>query len=165
MKKFLSVFFLIIVCASCNKYEDGPSVSFRSAEKRLTGKWEISKILFNEKDISQGYFASNLEIFPFSIYSDWSGDYFISISHTDGNLISKSDLTINDKKTRITFALVPLAPYESISNDIFCTIPILKDTTGWKILRLKNDELWIATDFEANNFELRFNLLADYSDY
>jgi len=165
MKKYLSVFFLIIVLFSCNKYEDGPSVSFRSAEKRLTGKWEISKILFNDKDISEGYFASNLEIFPFSIYSDWSGDYFISISHTDGNLIAKSDLTLNDKKTRITFALVPLPPYESISNDIFCTIPIFKDTTEWKILRLKNDELWIATDFEANNFELRFNLLADYSDY
>lgn len=107
MKKYLSIFFLIIVSVSCNKYEDGPSVSFRSAEKRLTGKWEISKILFNEKDISLGYFASNLEVFPFSIYSDWSGDYFISISHTDGNLIAKSDLILNDKKTRITFALVP----------------------------------------------------------
>ena len=100
MKKNISVFALIIVLfASCNKYEDGPSVSFRSAEKRLTGKWGISQILFNDKDISLGYFSSGLEVYPFNIYSDWSRDFFISISHTDGNLIAKSDLTLNDKKT------------------------------------------------------------------
>ncbi len=165
MKKILFFTILSIAIVSCNKYEDGPSISFRSAEKRLTGKWEISKILFNEKDISLGYFSSNLNSFPFSIYSDWSKDYFIGISHTDGNIIAKSDLILNDKKTTITFALVPQAPYESYSNEIFCTIPVFKDTTEWKILRLKNEELWIATDFESNNYELHFDLLADFSDY
>ena len=65
----------------------------------------------------------------------------------------------------MTFALLPLPSYESILKNIFCTIPILQDTTEWKILRLKNKELWISTDFDTNNYEIHFYLIADYSDY
>ncbi|HOY31777.1 MAG TPA: hypothetical protein PKW80_07850 [Bacteroidales bacterium] len=165
MKSVLLPVLLAIVFNSCNKYEDGPAVSLRSAEKRLTGKWEVTDILFDEKNISTGFFSSHLELYPFSIYSDWGGDYFISISHTDGNLIANSDLILNEKKDKITFAMLPLAPYESISTDIFCTVPVLSKSTEWKILRLKNDELWISTDFSAGNYELHFKLLADYTDY
>lgn len=165
MKSLLSVLLLSLLFSSCQKYEEGPAISFRSAEKRLTGKWEVTQILFNEKDISTGYFASKLESYPFSIYRDWGGDYFISISNTNGDLIAKSDLVMNDKKTKITFALIALPPYESISNDIFCTIPVLRDTLDWKILRLKNDELRITTDLDSNNYEIHFDLIADYTDF
>ncbi len=165
MRKYITIATLVMLMASCNKYEDGPSFSLRSAKNRLTGQWKLSKIIFNDKDISQGYFSSNLESFPFSIYTDWSRDYFIGISYTDGNIIAKSDLELNRQNTKMTFALKPQAPYESVSTDIFCTIPALHDTTEWKILRLKNDELWIKTDFENNNYEIHFDLLADLIDY
>ena len=165
MKKFFSIILLSVFFISCNKYEDGPSISFRSPEKRLTGQWEIKAILFNDLDISLGYFSSKLESYPFSIYSDWSREYFIGISHTNGEIIAKSKLQINDKKNRLTFSLIPEPPYEIISNDIFCTIPALSTINEWKILRLKNDELWISTDFDTNNYELRFTLIADFNDY
>ena len=165
MKNLSLLVFISTILISCNKYEDGPSVSFRSAEKRLTGKWEVSQILFNEKDISAGYFSSNLNDFPVNIYSDWSKDYFIGISHTNGDVIAKSDLVLNKNKTAITFGLLEQPSYESDAGEIFCIIPPLRDIIEWKILRLKNDELWITTNFDTNNFELHFNLLADFSDY
>lgn len=165
MKNFTLLVLLSAFLISCNKYEDGPSISFQSAEKRLTGKWEVTQILFNEKDISAGYFSSNLNDFPVNIYSDWSKDYFIGISHTNGDVIAKSDLVLNKNKTTVTFGLMTQPSYESLAGEIFSIIPALHDTDEWKILRLKNDELWISTDFDTNTYELHFNLLADFSDY
>jgi hypothetical protein len=165
MKKLLFILAIPLLLASCNKYEDGPAISFRSAEKRLCGKWRVSHLLYNEKDITVAYYASHFDLYPFNIYADWSRSYFISITHTDGNIIARSALTLNKKKNVMTFGLIPEDTYKSISLDVFTIIPHLSENNNWTILRLKNNEFWIRTDFETNNFEIHFDLIADFNDY
>ena len=65
----------------------------------------------------------------------------------------------------MTFGLIPEDTYKSISMDVFTIIPPLSDNNNWTILRLKNNEFWIRTDFETNNFEIHFDLIADFNDY
>ncbi len=165
MRKLLLLFFIPLLFTSCNKYPDGPGLSFRSAEKRLTGKWRLSLISYNDTDVTATSDSSHFELYPFNIYSDWSQSYFISITHTDASIIASSPMTLNKKKTVLSFCLLPQAPYEAIARDIFTVVPPLSGPNDWKILRLKNDELWIKTNFDINNYELHFDLLTDFNDY
>ncbi len=48
-----SAIFLLIsttLLLSCNKYEDGPFMSLRSKDARITGEWEMTDIYFQEKN-------------------------------------------------------------------------------------------------------------------
>lgn len=165
MKKTLILFFITFTFLSCSKYEDGPGISFRSAEKRLSGKWRVSQILYDEKDITVAYYSNKYDLYPFNIFSDWSKSFFISITHPDGSIIAQSPLSLNKKKNVMTFGMQPETSYDKIAKDIFAIIPPLSAENNWNILRLKNDEFWIRTTFETNNFELHFNLLSDFNDY
>lgn len=165
MRKLLLILFIPLLLVSCKKYEDGPSISFRSAEKRLAGKWRVSELLYNDKDITVAYYAPHFDLYPINIYSDWSRSYFISITHTDGSVIAKSVMSLNKKKNVMTFGLVPETPYKDIATNIFTVIPPFSTENNWTILRLKNDEFWIRTNFETNNFELHFDLLNDFNDF
>jgi hypothetical protein len=165
MKKTLLLFFIPLLFISCKKYEDGPAISLRSAEKRLTGKWRVSSLLYNEKDITVSYYASHFDLYPFNIYSDWSQSYFIAITQSDGSVIAKSVMTLNKKKNIMTFGLTPEDTYKILSRDIFTVIPPLSEENNWTIIKLKNDEFWMRTNFESNNFELHFDLLSDFNDY
>lgn len=54
-KKFLWWALIIIFMAplyqGCKKYDEGPSLSLRSKKTRLTGEWEVTSYLKNEKDV------------------------------------------------------------------------------------------------------------------
>jgi hypothetical protein len=165
MKKLLLILFIPLLFISCKKYEDGPSISFRTAEKRLSGKWRLSALSYNDKDITVAYYAPHFDLYPFNIYADWSRSYFISITNADGSIIANSEMTLNKKKNVMTFGMLPQAPYESIARDIFTVIPPLSGDNNWTLLKLKNDEFWMRTNFESNNFELHFDLLTDFNDF
>jgi hypothetical protein len=165
MKKLLLLFFISVSLISCKRYEDGPSISFRSAEKRLTGKWKVSQITNDDKDLTANYYSLGLDQFPFNIYSDWNHQNFISITNADGSIVAKSILSLNKKKNVMTFGLIPETVSKSIANNIFSIIPPLAAGNDWKILRLKNDEFWIRTNFDSNNFEIHFDLITDFNDY
>jgi len=165
MKKLLLLSLIPLLFISCKKYEDGPYLSCRSAEKRLTGKWKVSELLYNQKDITVAYYAPQLDLYPFNIYSDWSHSHFIAITHADGSIIAKSPLVLNKKKTVMSFCLVPEDSKDTIVSNIFNLVPPLSAENNWTILRLKNDEFWMRTDYETNNFEIHFDLLTDFNDF
>lgn len=165
MRKLLVLLSIAALFGSCTKYKDGPTISFRSAEKRLTGKWQIESITLNDADITAAYQTAGLDIFPYSIYRDWSSQYYIGIADTDANVIAKSNLKISHKKDVISFCMVAEETYATVASAIFAQISALNVQTDWEILRLKNDELWIKTKLETNNYEIKFKLIADYSDY
>lgn len=52
--KFIALCFALtlMVFASCKKYEDGPAFSILSKKARLTGEWELRKIVQNGNDIT-----------------------------------------------------------------------------------------------------------------
>jgi len=54
MKRNILVVAVIItafILGSCGKYEEGPGLSLRSKKARVTGEWEIEKIIENGKEI------------------------------------------------------------------------------------------------------------------
>ncbi|MEI6124600.1 MAG: hypothetical protein WCQ95_13360 [Bacteroidota bacterium] len=165
MKKYLLALLLISSFYACNKYEDGPAISFRSAEKRLTGQWQVTTVLFNTTDLSAAFLANHFDLYPFSIYSDWNKQYFIGIAETNGNVIAKSNLNISKHKDRLTFGMLAQESYRTVAAQLFSFIPPLCAENEWQITRLKNDELWIKTRFDTNNFEIKFKLISDYSTY
>lgn len=55
MKKylvFISILSFLFISQSCKKYEEGPLISFKSAEKRIVGNYIVDKYLINGKEIS-----------------------------------------------------------------------------------------------------------------
>jgi hypothetical protein len=56
----ISLFVLGLGLSSCGKYEDGPSISFRSKKARLVGTWVVEKIYLNGNE--QTLITSSLEI-------------------------------------------------------------------------------------------------------
>jgi hypothetical protein len=57
MRYALVVAVALFFMASCSKFEDGPAISFRSKENRLTGKWKLTKWTENGVDVT----ASNTD--------------------------------------------------------------------------------------------------------
>jgi hypothetical protein len=41
---------IIVLFASCHKYEEGPKVSFRSIHNGIEGKWKIASYRVNSAD-------------------------------------------------------------------------------------------------------------------
>lgn len=41
-----------VLGVGCNKYDDGPMVSFRSVEERVTNNWRVEKAIENGNDVS-----------------------------------------------------------------------------------------------------------------
>lgn len=165
MKNKLIYLGIIFIFFSCNKYEEGPSFSLRSAEKRLCGQWRLNKLLYNDKDITVAYYSAQLDLYPYNIYSDWSDKLYISVTNPDGKLMAQSPLTLNKTKNIMTFCLLPVSPYENECREIFSIIPLLSGNYDWKILKLKNNEFIIKSVFVSNNFEIQFSLLNDLNDY
>ena len=53
MKKHITLALTLILTlffTGCKKYEEGPLISFRSAETRIHGKWEIKEFTINGAD-------------------------------------------------------------------------------------------------------------------
>lgn len=42
------VIILVFFSTSCSKYDEGPTLSFKSPEKRITGKWLLDKYYVND---------------------------------------------------------------------------------------------------------------------
>ncbi|HBS85552.1 MAG: hypothetical protein A2W91_17225 [Bacteroidetes bacterium GWF2_38_335] len=140
MRNTLLFILISILIFSCSKYEDGPNITFRSSQKRLeNGTWHSQTLIYKstESDIPDMYLVD------FSL-DGYDGYYDIVIG---GDQLSGT-CRLTEENTRIEF----LTTTDTTGID---TIPetIL---SSWKILRLKNKELWIETNFENNDLEMLF---------
>ena len=73
------VFYVIIIifffnANSCKKYDEGPWISFRSAEKRLIGEYKLTKCTIDGEDVSS-YLINDSVSFEMEFRND-VGYYF-----------------------------------------------------------------------------------------
>lgn len=134
MKKLL---FLLLICStifSCKKYEDGPSISLRTKKAHIANNWKVDKFLVNGVDKTTDYrllvTRESLELFrsgqfQYSEISNWSW----AVPYYTG----KWDL--EDKKETLSFT--------SDNTNV--------DYREFKILKLKNDELWLQREVKADS--------------
>lgn len=142
MKRNLLLFALLaFVFASCGKYEEGPKISLASKKARLVNQWKMEKMFKNGSSVS---LTSNDQEDYIEFKKDGTYevvDFTGSISSTGTGKWSFS----SDK--------------ESINTSVSYTVLgfTTTNTTTYKILRLKSDELWVKyTDVTNGEWEIHY---------
>ena len=142
MKKIsllLAVAFIgMMFTTSCRKYEEGPNVSLRKKEARVTNNWRIESAQLNGNEVSLDPYWSKQKHY---MYRD--GKYIVTIidpvSLEARNLQGTWSLYDNDRKIALTT--------KNFSGNI-------DSTNDFSILKLYNKQFWIRkTD---NSLELHF---------
>ncbi len=123
---------LFLSLSSCNKYEDGPMISFVPRNERIANNWKIEKALDNGSDVTSSFDRYDISLTK-SGNANLTAHYsFLTLDYdytTQGNW----NFTSNDDKLQIDY-----------DNN-------LADVT-YIILKLKEKELWLRQ--ESTNLEL-----------
>ena len=141
--------YLLCFVSGC-KFEDGPSISFRSASKRLEGTYTIDKFEVNGNDSLGVFIARNcngkVDFFDASkIYGNTS----IHDSIHDCRYSGKFDLRDNNRKIVLQF--------EGDTADFkMGIVPWEKGITHtWDILELKDKSMTFETTYNGNLVKIR----------
>ncbi len=124
------------VFTACRKYEEGPNISLRRKEARVTNNWRIQSAMLNGVEVSvDPYWAKQKH------YMYRNGDYVVTIidpvTLEARNLQGKWTLYDNDRKIALTT--------KNFSGNI-------DSTNDFNILKLYENDMWIRkTD---NSLEL-----------
>lgn len=141
---------VVVVCTVCFitgcKYEDGPSISFRSACKRVEGSYTIDKFEVNGNDSLGVFIARNC---------NGKVDFF-DISKINGNLSvydcqysGTYDLRDGNKKIAISFD-------GGIANGQMGIEPWEKGIIHtWDITELKDKSMTFETTYNGNQVKIR----------
>lgn len=126
MKKFSGIILVALMVAmvlpSCKKYEEGPTLSFRSKTSRLVNEWKIEKYSVAAIDVTSQFQRENT-------------DYVMNIKE-DGTIVYSYTNNTGDP---ITFS----ATWEFNSDKTGVVITIGTVSVTNEILKLKKDELWL----------------------
>ena len=117
---------LVLGGVSCNKYEDGPSISLRGKKNRVDGKWRVALATYNEVDIAGLFEGMELSYF-------YEGTYAIGGSNGVFSYSGTGTWEFNDDKTE----LIETEDGSSTS-------------TSWTITKLMHRELWLKRTDAAN---------------
>jgi hypothetical protein len=136
------VFFLVV--SSCKKYPDGPLISLRSKDARLTARWQMEKYLVNGADSTEKLNPGNSK-------------YNIAFNHgnkpqvfTDINYNGFYEFREDKSIIRIYGFLYPLNYEFGL---------ILNDDCEWKILRLTHKQLWLETSLQGRTYHAELSYL------
>ena len=140
MKKTLNIIIVILLFTSCSKYEDGPKISLRSPENRLsTTIWHSQTLIYKNEESE----IQDLYLVEFWIDKDY-GEFKIQVN----NSVIDGTCEFAEDKTRIIFLTInDTTELDTIPETII---------SSWKIKKLKNKKLWIETNFQNNDLEIHF---------
>lgn len=160
MKHLPIVWLLTLLSAitACTKYEEGPAISFRKAENKVEGNWQISSYTVDGIDSMQMIADLHLEgRFWFAERDGTSAaPLYITTIVQDTTYFYSGDWFIQDKHT------VQMAFYTLKKNTIIPLIRLDSDNQRplagyWRILRLKRKEnMWLQLDKNGKRYELQF---------
>lgn len=152
MRKLLVFAFAsLLLLTTCKKYEDGPWLSLRTAEKRICGEWTIENYYENGTDLTSDFEKSLIYC---SRYEFINEELSATVPfNTVASGCKRADgtgwwyLTNENKNLSWTMGLVdvPQHPLEMNSN--------------WAILRLTNKEFWISTTFNGTEYEIHLKAI------
>ncbi len=138
MKSLLGISLVLFIVTSCIKYEDGPTFSFLSKEKRLTREWTLEQINHSNGYSSEDFFFNlnfgkdkSLQI----EYKNSAGEIILTSSTWDWHL-GTYGLTLN-------LGSHPAGLPSGIRN--------------FEIKRLTKNELWIEDRGSLINYHFKSN--------
>lgn len=134
IKKFNLPFLFVLLTfsiLSCSKYENGPIFSLRTKKARLSGTWELRKVLFNEQE--KVNFANENTGYTF----EKNGNYQVT------NLDNSSGFEIN-------------GTWDFVDHKELLYIDVDNVQTLFKIRRLRNGSLWLEKEFNGDNLLYKY---------
>ncbi|MEI6764356.1 MAG: hypothetical protein WCM76_01870 [Bacteroidota bacterium] len=139
----LALFCIGLVFTSCKKYADGPLISIRSAENRITGNFILNKFYIDGSTENQLWADS---ICSTRVNFEPSTGKF-DVAHTLG-LLSGSFKLIDSKKTLSLYDIKETDEYPGYGP--FKALAV----STWTILKLTNNETWIETEYENKHYQV-----------
>lgn len=150
MKKLYIILLVTsIMFFGCNKYKEGPLISFRTVSKRLQGTWQVTGYMSNDVDSLQYYNDScgaSLSIDEL-VDDDWQ---FIT-GFSNGKKMFSAVFNLSQNNTVLNVKSDPETYYK------FFTGPFSPNCkTDWHILKLTNKEFKVIVDFNNTNYKISF---------
>ncbi|MFH1319944.1 MAG: hypothetical protein ABII90_04735 [Bacteroidota bacterium] len=147
-----SITFLILISmilTSCKKYPEGPTISFRTVQGRLTGEWEIIEFNIDGQD-----FMDSLKNHPayctYDINAKQEGSFSLVKSCSDGAFGGEIILVNKEKIYMSAYYPNPTNPFGPLNDDSV--------SVHWDIIRLTNKEMKLRTDFtDGKEYEISFD--------
>jgi hypothetical protein len=143
MKHFLFIIFSLILFTffqACNKYEEGPFLSLKSAEKRIAGDYIVDKYLINGEEIS--LIDIGISQYRVVYYKDGTGKSYITSN--DFTYESDFEWELDEKKLNIRTREKGQTGEWSAWSDYKI------------ILKLTNEEFWVKDGNETESQEFHF---------
>lgn len=132
----LTVTMLATGLVGCNKYDEGPAISFRSAASRVENNWEPKVILEDGEDVS--FYFQN-----FSIEITEDGRFVITdIDEMDSTFTQEGFWSLENDNEDLQF--------------IYTNPPVTPDRVTFSIQKLKKDEMWLLEDRDGVTWDWRF---------
>ncbi len=149
MKILSIIIFLLIIATGC-RYKEGPMISFRSVEKRLTGTWQIVELTSDGVDSLKYYNDScgcKMRIGSF-YYQDGTLNNDVHIFLEEGKHMYEGGLSLSDNKKIINVNFIYTQP----------TVigPFGRAKSDWKILKLTMNKLKVSIYLNGRNYIISF---------
>ena len=122
-KLLLFVALITVAVTSCKKYDEGPRVSLASKKSRVANTWKYDEILVNGK-------ATNLSTNEINARLELTKDG--GATYTSGSTTGNGTWVFSDDKEDLTITLVYQFTFISTN-----------ESRKYKILKLKDDEMWL----------------------
>lgn len=138
MKKIILSFLITFFLVSCSKYEEGPYVSFKSPEKRITRIWTLKEYYVNEELVTINDLG--IEIWEKAYNPDGTGIQTIQLIGM--NPVNENfEWKFNEKKDSI------FERFRGANNE-------WSNFYAKKIIRLSSNDFWIVE--KNNNEEIKY---------
>lgn len=138
------IFFLIVCLLFSCKYEDGPIISFFSAEKRVEGIYKVEKYEIAGIDSIIEFNQISCSSFP-SITFNKNGEIKVADPSIGCGISGNWNLKNKNAILKIT-----MTAFRPISFEPWYP----GKSTNWDILELKDDKLTISTTFKNKLYKL-----------
>jgi len=138
MKKYIYILCLAIAFSftNCSKYEDGPFISLRGKENRLTNSWSYTLVMRNGVNVMEGLVKGSVN-YTQSLIGFTDEGRFTEINTIDAVASQKDgDWSFDEEKQNL------ILNFDDGS-----------DTRNLSILKLKKVELWLEESFDDNTIE------------
>ena len=145
---FLLFIFFLFAFSACTKYPEGPLVSLRSKQNRITGGWQAEYFEVNGNDSTSALprdpLNSNMPCYyTFCPCGEDAKSKTIMGACANGKWDFK-----NGSKDILVIDIDGTSVYE---------YPFVQmDITEWSIIRLTNKEMWLKTDVSNNEYFVKY---------
>lgn len=136
----LTVVASVLMLTSCSPYEEGPAISFRSRTERLCNEWRLTRLYLNGTEQTLSSFDQQTTL---EFKDNGTVNYSYAVMDSTAIVITGSGTwEFNDDQTevitKITYVLGGT------------------ETDTFKILRLKEEELWLENNQDGDVVETHY---------